>query len=77
MNTRSASPLDADRTGRPAVEVPDVPAHVLHFVSARHIPYDLVAARCPFCHVNHRHTTTGLRLASCGRGVYNLVAGGA
>lgn len=78
MNTRSASSLDADRTGRPAVEVPDVPAHVLHFVSTKNVPYDVVAARCPWCHANHRHVTTGLRLASCGRGVYRLiVAGGA
>jgi len=78
MTSSAAAPASADRTGRPAVEVPDVPAHIMHFVSTKHIPYDVVAARCPWCHANHRHTTTGLRIASCGLGTYNLVvAGGA
>lgn len=78
MNLRAESPSSATRTGRPAAAVPDVPAHVLHFVSTNNVPYDVVAARCPWCHANHRHTTTGLRVASCGAGVYRLiVAGGA
>lgn len=77
MTSSAASSARATGTDRPAAEVPDVPAHVLHFVSVKHVPYDVVAARCPWCHANHRHTTTGLRVASCGLGVYRLVVGGA
>ena len=76
MNLRAESPSSADRTGRPAVEVPDVPAHVIQFVG-KQVPYTIVMAQCPKCSANHRHVTTGARVAPCGA-VYNLVvAGGA
>lgn len=77
MKDSAAAPASANWAGRGAVEIPDVSAHILHFVSTKHIPYDVVAVRCPWCHANHRHTCVGLRLASCGGGTYNVVVGGA
>lgn len=76
MNLRAEAPSSATRTGRPAVAVPDVSAHVIQFVSAKRTHHQIVAAHCLWCSENHRHTTTGFRVAPCNGRVYNLVAVG-